>query len=486
MAGPLAGFIFLIPRCYRPCFSKVLPGIKHRAACNWACRHCNGWRRKLIFPGVRSADIYLHPVARAAWVGMFATAMNLLPVGQLDGGHVVYALFGRAAQMGHLDFPRRAAADGLVYWNGWLVLGRAAVLLRPQAPAGLRSHRDRRGQNSRRRCWRWSYSFSASRSRRSTIERRAMKISATIVTLNEERNIARAIESLRLAAAPTKYWWWTADRPTGPARSPPVWARGSSKSRGVVMRPRKISRPPCGSHDWILSIDADEELTPELAAEIAALKRQTAISTAGPCRGWPNIWAAGSATAAGIPDRKVRLYHRDRGRGRANMSMKACTSRARSASSKAICCTSPATRFGAPADTGPLHDPGRAGAERARKTGSLRRLVVDPPWTFVRTYILQRGFLDGPQGFVIAWMASFLHVPEVRQGPREHALMRILHLDSGREMRGRPVAGAAAASGACSKPAMSLCCWPGKTARCWQKAARAGVCPADLSGHCVW
>ena len=40
--------------------------------------------------------MYLHPTAVAAWVGMFATALNLLPSSQLDGGHIVYALAPRA------------------------------------------------------------------------------------------------------------------------------------------------------------------------------------------------------------------------------------------------------------------------------------------------------------------------------------------------------------------------------------------------------
>jgi hypothetical protein len=40
------------------------------------------------------------------------------------------------------------------------------------------------------------------------------------------------------------------------------------------------------------------------------------------------------------------------------------------------------------------------------KAVTMRRLTVDPAWTFFRTYVLQRGFLDGRQGLAIAWMAA--------------------------------------------------------------------------------
>ncbi len=96
ISGPLAGFVFLLPALsVGLAFSKVIPGITHQGSVHFGVPLLQWLLQKAIFPGAPSVDIYLHPVARAAWVGMFATSLNLLPIGQLDGGHIVYAFFSK-------------------------------------------------------------------------------------------------------------------------------------------------------------------------------------------------------------------------------------------------------------------------------------------------------------------------------------------------------------------------------------------------------
>jgi len=119
IAGPIAGFIFLIPALgVGLAFSKIIPGINHQGSIQLGVPAFQWILQKLIFPGVPAADIYLHPVARAAWVGMFATALNLLPVGQLDGGHVVYALLGRSHKWITRTFLLALLPMGK-WWYGW-------------------------------------------------------------------------------------------------------------------------------------------------------------------------------------------------------------------------------------------------------------------------------------------------------------------------------------------------------------------------------
>jgi membrane-associated protease RseP (regulator of RpoE activity) len=72
-------------------------------------------------------SIYFHPTAIAAWVGMFATALNLLPGGQLDGGHIVFSLAPRAHKMISRVTILALIPMALYFWAGWLIW---AILLR--------------------------------------------------------------------------------------------------------------------------------------------------------------------------------------------------------------------------------------------------------------------------------------------------------------------------------------------------------------------
>jgi membrane-associated protease RseP (regulator of RpoE activity) len=67
------------------------------------------------------ATIVLHPIALAGWFGLFVTVLNLLPVGQLDGGHVAYAMFGRGHRWISRLFLVAIAILGFVGWPGWFV-----------------------------------------------------------------------------------------------------------------------------------------------------------------------------------------------------------------------------------------------------------------------------------------------------------------------------------------------------------------------------
>lgn len=121
VAGPLAGFVFLLPAlAVGVAFSKVIPGIAHQGDIQFGTPGLLWILQKLIFPGVPAADIYLHPVARAAWIGILATALNLLPIGQLDGGHILYALVGDRHKLLSKIFIVALLPMGFRWWPWWL------------------------------------------------------------------------------------------------------------------------------------------------------------------------------------------------------------------------------------------------------------------------------------------------------------------------------------------------------------------------------
>ncbi len=93
-------------------------------------------------------DVFLHPIAFAAWAGLLVTALNLIPVGQLDGGHVLYGLFGDKAEklrrpilaamialalLGTLD--ETGILPNAIGWSGsWFWVALLVLLVRVHAP----------------------------------------------------------------------------------------------------------------------------------------------------------------------------------------------------------------------------------------------------------------------------------------------------------------------------------------------------------------
>lgn len=81
---------------------------------------------RLLHTGVPLSSLSLHPIAVAAWVGMFATALNLLPGGQLDGGHIVFSVSPRLHRLISFVTVLALVPLGQYFWRGWFVW---AVLL---------------------------------------------------------------------------------------------------------------------------------------------------------------------------------------------------------------------------------------------------------------------------------------------------------------------------------------------------------------------
>lgn len=122
ISGPLLGFFVVLPFLGLGIWnSKVCPGFQLHDEFAFGTPLLFRMLESLRFPGVAPGNICLHPMAMAAWAGLLATAINLLPVGQLDGGHIVYAVFGeRGHRLVSWVILGALAVGGLLYWPWWI------------------------------------------------------------------------------------------------------------------------------------------------------------------------------------------------------------------------------------------------------------------------------------------------------------------------------------------------------------------------------
>jgi glycosyltransferase involved in cell wall biosynthesis len=232
-----------------------------------------------------------------------------------------------------------------------------------------------------------------------------MKITATIITLDEERNIQRAIESLRCSDEILIVDSGSVDRTVELAEK--LGARVIEAGwRGYSWQKNWAAEQ--ASHDWILSLDADEALSEALEAEIWNLKKNGPRADAYTMPRLAKYLGRWILHSGWYPDRKIRLYNRRKakwvgefvhervqvsgriGHLKANILHFTCDSLSEHVKSLERYTTLAAQEL----------------ASRKKQIGWFQ-MIFDPPWTFIRSYFLQLGFLDGLEGLIIAYMASF-------------------------------------------------------------------------------
>ncbi len=122
VAGPITGMLVAVPVLLVGLFfSQMVPeassgGIKLGSSLLFSLLS-----RIMHGPMPAKMDLLLHPVAFSGWIGFLVTSLNLLPVGQLDGGHVAYAVFGPRQHTVAMVVVALLLVLGITGWSGWLM-----------------------------------------------------------------------------------------------------------------------------------------------------------------------------------------------------------------------------------------------------------------------------------------------------------------------------------------------------------------------------
>ena len=232
-----------------------------------------------------------------------------------------------------------------------------------------------------------------------------MKISATLITQNEERNLERALASLAFCDEIVVVDSGSTDGTVELARE--LGARVVHRDWTGYADQKNFAAQQA-SHDWILSLDADEEVSAELAASIAKL-RAAGPAAAGyrfPRRArYLGRWIRHSGW---YPDAKVRLYDRRKARWHGDYVHESVSVDGPAGDLAGDLLHYTCDSFSEHVRTVDRYTTLAANQMRAQgRRPGLLRILFGPPWTCFRTYVLQLGFLDGFQGLLIAAMAGF-------------------------------------------------------------------------------
>jgi (heptosyl)LPS beta-1,4-glucosyltransferase len=252
------------------------------------------------------------------------------------------------------------------------------------------------------------------------------RISFTLITRDEEHNVPRALASIKeLADEILMVDSGSQDRTCQVARNQGArvierdWTDYSDQKNFAAAR---------ATYDWIFSLDADEELSPELMAALAAWKTHPPEAVAYRMRRRARYLDGWIHHSGWYPDPKHRLYRRDAARwvGKLHESLEVSgavgwlegdllhhTFDTLGAHKRAV------------------HRYTTLAAEDMWTQGRRRwllPLLFASPWAFLRTLVLQQGFRDGYRGVLIAWMAAcyvflkYLRLGRIKSGHRSAPL----------------------------------------------------------------
>ena len=231
-----------------------------------------------------------------------------------------------------------------------------------------------------------------------------MNITATIITLNEEGNIARAIESLRCCDEIVVVDSGSNDRTVELAGN--LGARVVEADwKGYANQKNYAAALAC--NDWILSIDADEALSEALEAEIWHVKKNGPGCDAYTMPRMAQYLGKWILHSGWYPDRKVRLYDRRKAKWVGAFVHESVKVDGRTGHLEGNL-----LHFTCDSLSQHLRTMDRYTTLAAEELVSRKqripfwRLLADPAWAFFRAYVVERGYLDGVEGLAIAHMAA--------------------------------------------------------------------------------
>ncbi|MEW6586447.1 MAG: site-2 protease family protein [Nitrospirota bacterium] len=138
-SGPIAGFVVSVAATVIGLhFSEVVPSARTEGALNLGDSILFSLLCKIVLGATPAEhDILLYPVAFAGWIGLFVTSINLITVGQRDGGHIAYAILGEKHVRLSMILVPVMFVLGLALWEGWMVWSILLMVLGVRHPPVL-------------------------------------------------------------------------------------------------------------------------------------------------------------------------------------------------------------------------------------------------------------------------------------------------------------------------------------------------------------